>query len=853
MPARPVIAGLVRVLRYSFAMPDGATSSSLLPQPFAGWFAGRGWELRPHQASLLEKAAKNRSSLLIAPTGGGKTLAGFLPSLIDLHETPRQGLHTLYVSPLKALAVDIARNLEEPAHEMGLEVSIETRTGDTPSHKRQRQRHTPPNILLTTPEQIALLLAHPQAEDLFGSLKCLILDELHALVASKRGDLLSLGLARLWQLAPGLRVTGLSATVPDPDPLRRWLVPQGPDVSSRKQRADLVEGQGGAVPEIDVLTSGERIPWSGHIARYAYGDVYEKIKTAKTALIFTNTRSQAEIIFSELWQMNEDNLPIALHHGSLDRNQRRKVEAAMAKGSLRAVVCTSTLDLGIDWGEVDLVIQIGAPKGSSRLIQRIGRSNHRFNEASRALLVPANRFEVLECQAACDAVRENALDGEPPRQGGLDVLAQHIWGIACAGPFHPDGLYREIISAWPYHELSREQFDRAVEFVATGGYALRAYDRFKRIVPAGDGYLKIRDGKAAQQYRLNVGTIIEAQSVTLRLGKIRKGPDGKPKSRATRLGRRLGSVEEWFIDHLSYGDTFLFGGEVLRFEGIQEGDAFVTRGGGGEVSIPSWQGGKFPLTTYLASRVRTMLASPKTWSELPDQVQDWLNLQRQKSKLPKPKGLLIETFVRNDKYFLVCYPFDGRLAHQSLGMLLTKRLERAGVQPLGFCPTEYALSVWARKDMSGLDMDALFDEDMLGDDLETWLGDAALMKHTFRNCAVIAGLIERRHPGENKTGRQVTFSADLIYDVLREHEPDHLLLQTAWTDAAGGFLDLARLSALLARVQGRIEMSALEMVSPLAVPVMMEINREAIHGTASEAILEELQSELLEDVIGSAV
>jgi ATP-dependent Lhr-like helicase len=824
---------------------DGAETSQLLPEKFQAWFAGRGWQLRGHQAALLEKARAGKSSLLIAPTGGGKTLAGFLPSLVDLAENrsnqPR--LHTLYISPLKALAVDVARNLEIPAAEMGLPVTIETRTGDTPPHKRQRQREKPPDILLTTPEQVALLLAHPLAEDFFSSLKSVVLDELHSLVSSKRGDLLALGLARLWQLAPHMRTTGLSATIPDSEPLRRWLVPQHDGAM-----ADLVLGEGGVVPDISILaTEEERIPWSGHSARHAFADIYKAIKGAKTALIFTNTRSQAEITFSELWQLNEDNLPIALHHGSLDRGQRRKVEAAMADGKLRAVVCTSTLDLGIDWGEVDMVLQIGAPKGSSRLIQRIGRSNHRFNEASRAMLVPANRFEVLECKAACDAVEENALDGEPPRDGGIDVLAQHIWGVACAAPFHSDNLYREVSGAWPYRNLTRAQFDRIVDFVATGGYALRAYDRFKRIVPVTEpgmeGYLRIRDGRTAQQYRLNVGTIIEAPALTLRLGKPRRSRDGKPLK--GRPGRKLGTVEEWFIEQLAPGDTFLFGGEVLRFEAIQETDVLVSRAPGFDVKIPSWQGGKFPLSTYLAGRVRNMLNTPEEWHTLPAQVREWLELQREKSVMPKPDELLVETFERNERHYLVCYPFEGILTHQSLGMLLTRRLERMGLQPLGFCPTEYALSVYCRKPLHDVDMAALLDQDMLGDDLESWLADAVLMKRTFRNCAIIAGLIERRHPGQEKTGRQVTFSADLIYDVLREHEPDHVLMQAAWVDAAGGFLDIKRLSDLLDRIAGHIHHQALERVSPLAVPVMLEINRETIVGGATEGILQELQEDLL--------
>ena len=830
------------------------TPEAVLPPSFADWFAGRGWTLRPHQAALVDKAREGKSVLLIAPTGGGKTLAGFLPSLIDLSENPAEEprLHTLYISPLKALAVDVARNVEMPAAEMDLPVRIETRTGDTPQNRRQRQRERPPDILMTTPEQLALLLSHPNAAEFFSGLRNVILDELHALVTSKRGDLLSLDLARLWKLAPQMRTTGLSATVPDAEPLQRFLVPQTPDEDGVLPLADLVLGQGGTRPDIEVLSSGERIPWSGHSARHAYAEIYERIKASKTALIFTNTRAQAEVIFSMLWTMNEDTLPIALHHGSLDVGQRRKVEAAMSAGSLRAVVCTSTLDLGIDWGEVDLVIQIGAPKGSSRMIQRIGRANHRLDEASKALLVPANRFEVLECTAAQGAIIENILDGEPPRRGALDVLAQHIWGVACAAPFHPDDLYAEVTSARPYDYLTRDQFDRVVEFVATGGYALKAYERFRRIIPAtkaeGEGMLKIRNAKVAQQYRLNVGTIVEAPAITLRLGKPRRRSDGTSMSGATRMGRKLGSVEEWFIEQLAPGDTFLFGGEVLRFEGMAETEALVTRAPGEDVKVPSWNGGKFPLTTFLADRVRQMIHNDKSWKDLPGQVRDWLELQKRRSVIPGPDELLIETFERGGRNFLICYPFDGQLAHQSLGMLLTRRLDRLGLQPLGFCPTEYALSVYARKPLDEIDMDALFDEDMLGDDLENWLAEAMLMKRTFRNCAIIAGLIERRHPGQEKTGRQVTFSADLIYDVLREHEPDHILMQAAWADAAGGFLSIGRLQGLLKRARGHIVHKALDRVSPLAVPVMMEINRETVTGEASDAMLAELQESLLAEM-----
>lgn len=817
-----------------------------LPPAFADWFAARGWAPRPHQLELLEKSLAGRSSLLIAPTGGGKTLAGFLPSLVELAARgPRGpgmagGTHTLYISPLKALAVDIARNLEAPIAEMGLPIKVETRTGDTPAGKRQRQKTSPPDILLTTPEQLALLLAYKDAERFFRSLRCVILDELHALVTSKRGDLLALDLARLETIVPGVRRIGLSATVQTPDDLRRYLVPQGEE----EQLADLVLGKAGVPPKVTVLASDAHIPWSGHSARHAVPEVYNAIQAANLTLVFVNTRSQAEIIFQELWKLNDENLPIALHHGSLAKEQRRKVEAAMALGKLKAVVCTSTLDLGIDWGEVDLVIHVGAPKGASRLLQRIGRANHRMDEPSRALLVPSNRFEVMECTAAKVAAEHNILDGAPPRMGALDVLAQHVLGVACAGSFNLVQLYDEVRRAAPYQDLEYEDFEAVVDFVATGGYALRTYDRFRRIVKTSEGTYRVANPAVAQRYRMNVGTIVESPLVKVRL--VRPG-----RGKNARGGRMLGEVEEWIIDQLAQGDTFLFAGEVLRFEGLHETEAFVSRTSDENPMIPSFNGGKFPLSTYLADRVRHIVSNPEEWQSLPGPVAEWLEIQRRRSVLPKPGEMLVETFPRGNKHYLVCYPFEGRLAHQTLGMLLTRRLERMRLHPLGFVANEYALSIWGLEDMSALDMDALFAEDMLGDDLESWLGESALLKRTFRDCAVIAGLIERRFPGQEKTGRQVTFSSDLIYDVLRDHEPDHILLRATYADAAGGLLDIERLGDALARIKGSIIRRNLSRISPLAVPVMLEIGKVPIYGEANEALLREVsESALIAEAMG---
>ena len=814
--------------------PAPTATPNLLPPGIAGWFAFRGWTPHPHQLAMLLAAEAGENALLVAPTGGGKTLAGFLPTLVDLAERPRPGLHTLYISPLKALAVDIHRNLETPIAELRLPIRAETRTGDTPQVKRERQRKSPPHILMTKPESLALLLSYPDAGEIFAGLKAIVIDELHALAGTKRGDLLALGIARLRRLAPYARAVGLSATVADPPALAAYLSRSG---QARPNDVRIVRGRDGAEPVIETLVTRERLPWAGHMAVHAMAEVYERIAKVKTAIVFVNTRAQAELCFQGLWRFNAENLPIGIHHGSLEVEQRRKVETAMARGELRAVVATSSLDLGIDWGSVDLVVQVGAPKGASRLIQRIGRANHRLDEPSRALLVPGNRFEYLECRAATEAVLARSFDADPSGPGGLDVLAQHILGMACSAPFTADALYAEIRAAAPYAALDRKDFDDALQFVATGGYALRAYERFRRLkLDEATGFYSPASKDVHRQYRMNVGTIVETPLLKVRLNR----------------GRVLGEVEEYFANGLVRGDTFIFGGRLLRFVGIHDTEVMAVEGGQGDPKVPAYAGGRLPLTTHLAERVRRLLATPAAWADMPPDVREWLELQRWASVMPDPEGLLVESFPRGDREYLVAYCFEGRNAHQTLGMLLTRRMERMGLKPLGFVATDYVLGVWSLTPVTSRDIGALFDEDMLGDDLDAWMEDSSLLKRTFRNVAVIAGLIERNHPGEQrKTGRQVTFSSDLIYEVLKRHEPDHILLRATRADAAKGLTDIKRLGDMLKRAKGRIKLQRLDRVSPLAVTVLLEIGRESVWGEARDALLAEAEAELVREATGT--
>lgn len=794
----------------------------LLPEQFRNWFSARGWDIHPHQTALLESLTP--AQLLIAPTGGGKTLAGFLPSLIDLAAGEFQGLHTLYVSPLKALAVDIARNLKTPVEDMSLPVRIEDRTGDTSQQLRKRQRVDPPHILLTTPESLALLLSYEDAPKLFGSLKRVIIDEIHALAESKRGDQLMLALSRLQSYAPDLKKVGLSATVEDPPALARFLEPNS-------EACRIIEADPGPDPDIKMLTIAEPPPWSGAGAVYAAKAVLDEVKKAKTTLIFINTRAQAEIFFHALWQENSDDLPIALHHGSLAKDARLRVEQAMIDGALRAIVCTGTLDLGIDWGDVDLVIQIAAPKNVKRLVQRIGRSNHRYNAPSRALIVPANRFEVIECQAALAAVKEHDLDGEPRGDGPLDVLCQHILITACAGPFDAEQLYSEILTAGPYASLSRIDFDRCLEFCATGGYALRAYDQWQRLISRVPGQWQLRDPRNAQRIRMNIGTIIDTETMAVRL-------------KNSRGGTPLGEVEEAFAASLTQGDTFLIGGKTVRYEGLRELTVEVTRNPSSKPKIAVFSGTKFATSTRLSERVIDLLNSDD-WSALPAHTQDWLSIQKRISEFPRKDVMLVESFARHEMHYTCFYGFAGRNAMQTLGLLLTRQMEDRGLAPMGFVPTDYAVLIWGLEPVEA--PSELLDAQRFDASLNDWLAENALMKRGFRNVAQIAGLIERRTMGKRKSGRQATFSSDILYDTLRKYDPDHVLLQITRSEAMRGLVDFSRIEDMLARTKGRVRHVAAPHVTPLAAPILLEVGKVPIKGHAEARIMAEEADRLMQE------
>jgi ATP-dependent helicase Lhr and Lhr-like helicase len=761
-----------------------------------------------------------QSTLLIAPTGGGKTLSGFLPSLIDCDERRPRGVHTVYVSPLKALTNDIERNLMRPIAEMGLAVSVESRTGDTPQSKRARQRIAPPNLFLTTPESLMLMLSSPDAPRLFANLRAVIVDEVHSFAPTKRGDFTALALSRLSALSPHAIRTGLSATVADPQALAAWLGPAGAP-------ANLLQSGLPTKPDIRILEpEGASMPYGGFMARYAVPDIYNAIREARTSIVFVNTRAQAELMLQMLWEANEDNLPIAVYHGSLSREQRRRTEAMMAAGKIRSVVATAALELGIDWGDVDLVIQVAAPKGVSRLLQRVGRSNHRLDVPSHALLVPANRFEALECRAALDAIEAGQLDGEAQGPGSLDVAVQHILSCACSGPFDPCQLYGEMRKAAPYAALGRDVFDRLFQFAIDGGYVLRSYDRYKRLAPTEDGRYRVANVAVARRHRQNIGVIVEAARLKVK----RVGGAGHG-------GRVLGEVEEYFAQGLTPGDTFYFAGEILAFSGIRDMTLEARPAAGGEPKVPAYSGGQMPLSTFLADGVRALLARPEDWRTLPGDVREWLDLQARFSAIPDPDRLLVEHFLEQRLFRTLFYTFAGRKANQTLGMLITKRMERLGLKPISFQITDYGLVVSGLSPIHREHVARFLAPDILGDELEEWILDSPMLKRSFRHVATIAGLVEQQNNAAKKTMRQMTISTDLIYDVLRRYEPDHILLRVTRRDAERELLDLKRLADLLKRFQDRWLFMQLSGASPFSIPVLTDVRTEQVRGAGLEDLL----------------
>ncbi|MBF91798.1 MAG: DNA ligase-associated DEXH box helicase [Rickettsiales bacterium] len=787
------------------------------------WFKIKGWSYYKHQLQTFDKIKNHKDVLLISPTGSGKTLAGFLPSLCDLIPNKDTNyLHTLYISPLKSLTYDIEKNLLEPIKELKLDISVESRTGDTNYSKKKNQLLVPPQILATTIESFVLLMSHPNYKDFFKNLKFLIIDEVHTVTNTKRGELLSLNLARLSGFNQKFQKILLSATAPNnKDIINYFSSKNGQIICSKIKKKK----------EIMIIKSQKRIPWSGHMAEYAVAEIYNTVAKKKKSIIFVNTRAQAELLFHNLWKINKDNLKIALHHGSLEKKLRMKVEDSMAKNEIDCIVSTSSLELGLDWSNIDLIINVGSPKGVTRLIQRIGRGNHCLKKKSKAFLVPTNRLEFIECNAAIEAINENDLDFLPNREGSLDVLAQHILGVACSSSINSDNLYKNIIESWPYRNLKKSSFLSVLRFVKDGGYTLKRYKQFSKLKKNKNGDYQISSKNFITQYRMNIGTIVESQMLKVKL-----------------KNKTLGNIEEWFIQKLKNGDTFIFGGEVLSFESLKYDIVNVKKSKNKSPRIPSYAGGKMPLTSKLSQRVISIINDKEKWNNLPTDVIRWLDLQKKKSLLPPKDKLLIESFPRSkgniNEFYYIFYTFEGKNVNDTLGFVLSKFFQSKGYQPLGFVTTDYALALWVNKKI--LLLEKIFDQDEIKKSLNEWLYESSLFKRNFRKVATISGLIDRGFPNKRK---KISFNSDLIFEVLMKYEKDHILIKAAKDESKRDLVEIDRLYLYLDRIKDKIIYKNLNKISPFSVPLMIEINKEFLNKKLiDEYYLNQLENEVLKEV-----
>jgi ATP-dependent Lhr-like helicase len=767
------------------------------------WFRTNGWSPFPFQREVWTAFLSGESGVVHAPTGTGKTLAAWIGPLLRFGVGKTSGIRALWITPLRALAADTARSLQEAADALNTGWRVEMRTGDTPSTVRERQKRNPPHALVITPESLSLLLSYPETRTRFGALQCVVVDEWHELLGTKRGVQTELALARLKRWNPALQVWGLSATLGNLSEAMAALLGAG---SGRLVSGDLrkpVEVQT-VLPE-----SVQRFPWSGHMGFSLLPQVVEAILQARTTLVFTNTRNQCENWYQALTLYEPDMAPfIGLHHGSLDRGERERVERGLAEGTLKCVVCTSSLDLGVDFSPVELVVQVGSPKGVARLLQRAGRSGHQPDGISRIVCVPTNAFEMVEFAAARRAIEARDIEARVPLMRPLDVLAQHLVTCALGGGFSEKEMLEEVRSAYAYHNLTDQEWRWTLDFVVRGGDALHAYPQYRRVVEQ-EGVYRVPDAEIAKMHRMSVGTIASEQAVTVQYSG----------------GSRLGTVEESFIARLRPGDRFIFAGKLLELVRVKEMQAVVKPARGKRGTVPRWDGGKMPLSTQLGRAVRNCLAEPDFSIPEMSKIEPLLRIQHAWSVVPMQHELLVERTQSREGHHLFLFPFMGRLVNEGIASLMAFRLSRTKPLTLLLSATDYGLELLCEEyiHLEPDDWDALLRDEDLGDDLMQCVNSIELTRRRFREIARVAGLIFQGYPGSGKSARQLQAGSGLLFDVLSRFDPQNMLLLQARREVLESQLEVSLLRNTLQNLQQmqRVEVVT-ERLSPFAFPVWAE-------------------------------
>jgi ATP-dependent Lhr-like helicase len=796
-------------------------SKSEAVQEVDAWFAARGWTVFPFQRAVWKAALKGESGLLHATTGSGKTYAVWFAALLRGAQAKRRagGLRVLWLTPMRALAADTQRALEESAAELAKGWTVGARTGDTGSAERARQARAWPSALITTPESLSLLLSHAAAQEQFKHLDMVIVDEWHELMGSKRGVQVQLALARLRRWRPDLVVWGLSATMGNLALARDVLLGEGKGV--------LVEGDLRKQIVVDTLIPENvaRFPWGGHLGIQMLPAVIDEIDKHQATLVFTNTRSQSELWYQNIIEARPEWAGlVALHHGSLDRETRDWVELGLKKGELKAVICTASLDLGVDFLPVERVLQVGSAKGIARLLQRAGRSGHAPGRVSRVTLVPTNSLELLEAAGARQAVAARRIEARQVPNKPFDVLVQHMVTVALGGGFRSDELLDEVRGAWSYRALSGEEWQWSLDFVARGGQSLTVYPEYRRVLPDEAGVYRVPDAAIGRRHRMGIGTIVSDSSMQVKY----------------MSGGRIGSVEESFISRMKPGDHFLFGGRILELVRVHEMTAFVKRATGARGAVTRWQGAKMPMSSELAHAALDQLrlaAEGRFEGPEMQSLRPLLEIQQRWSALPTGDTLVVESMKSREGYHLFVYPFAGRSVHMGLASLFSYRVGR--MQPITFSVAinDYGFELlapepvdWARvfAGATGADV-ALFDTGRLLEDVLDSLNATQLSRQRFREVARIAGLVFQGYPGQPKSARQVQASSSLFFEVFRKHDADNLLLTQAEREVLEQELELTRLRDTLNELHARrIAYREVRRATPFAFPLMVERFREKV-------------------------
>lgn len=795
---------------------------------FQDWFRRRGWQSFPFQERMLLAYLEGYNGILNAPTGSGKTFAMFLPiaieHLIDLACHPEldsgsknKGLKVLWITPVRALTKDIGNAIQSACDELDLDWKVSLRTGDTSASERQKMKISAPQVLITTPESLHLMLATKNYSDYFKNLTTVIVDEWHELLSSKRGVQTELALSRIRALIPELKVWGISATIGNLDQALYVLL--GEHIHKIKQTIVKADNE----KQIEMITvlpdEIEKFPWAGHIGTSLIDKIIPVIHSSGSTLLFTNTRSQAEIWFQRL--LDADPMlagAIGLHHGSLDRELRDWVENALHEGMLKVVVCTSSLDLGVDFRPVDTVIQVGGPKGVARMVQRAGRSGHQPGAKSRIYFVPSHSLELIEASALRTAIAENRMESRLPIVKAFDVLIQYLVTLAVSDGFKPNQIFEEIINTHAYNTITDDEWQQVLNFVTTGGPSLTSYPEYKKVEIGADGVYRVTDRRIALRHRLGIGTIVSEAMITVKYMK----------------GGFIGTIEENFIARLKPGDVFSFAGKVLELITVRDMKALVKRSDEKKYIVPQWMGGRMSLSSQLSYMIRRKLTEAMNGVSVDEEVkelQPLLNQQKLNSIIPTDEQFLIECFQSKEGNHYFFYTFEGRYVNEGMAAVVAYRLTVQ--QPLTFSisMTDYGFELLTTEELDLADAinKGLFSTENLEHDIQSGLNATEMARRRFRDISHIAGLIFPGFPGRKLKTRHLQASSRLFFDVFSEIEPDNLLLKQAYQEVLSDQLDESRLFSVLDRIKKQeIIIRYPGKFTPFCFPILVEMFRSTL-------------------------